>query len=198
MAGARLSEMVSELTGVLDRLKIPYFVGGSVASCIHGTPRYTQDIDLVIALTEEKINPLARALASAFYADERQMTEAYERGRSFNVIHFATSFKADLFPLGTSDFHASQMSRAEIAPWHPTPNDHLDLRIASAEDTVLQKLVWYRDGGFVSDRQWSDLLGIVTIRRLDDDYLGRWAPKLGVADLLAKLRAEAAQITSNE
>ncbi|HEX4135151.1 MAG TPA: hypothetical protein VHY84_11120, partial [Bryobacteraceae bacterium] len=68
------------------------------------------------------------------------------------------------------------------------------LRVASAEDTILEKLVWYKRGGQVSDHQWSDVLGVATTRRLDREYLRGWAPKLGVADLLERLFGEAAQI----
>ena len=32
--------------------------------------------------------------------------------------------------------------------------------VATAEDTLLQKLRWYRLGDEVSDRQWRDVLGI--------------------------------------
>ncbi len=36
-----------------------------------------------------------------------------------------------------------------------------ELRIATPEDTLLQKLRWYDDGGRVSDKQWHDVLGIL-------------------------------------
>ena len=62
------------------------------------------------------------------------------------------------------------------------------LWVASAEDTVVQKLRWYRLGGGTLDRQWQDVIGVlrVTFRRgpLDMSYLRRQAAALGVADLL--------------
>ncbi len=65
--------------------------------------------------------------------------------------------------------------------------------IASAEDTVLTKLEWYRMGGEVSDRQWRDVLGVLKVqgKRLDLAYLRRWATELGIADLLERALAEA-------
>lgn len=60
--------------------------------------------------------------------------------------------------------------------------------VKSPEDTILRKLLWYRMGGEVSDRRWSDILGVVQVQgeRLDRDYLAKWAPQLRVEDLLAQ------------
>ena len=58
--------------------------------------------------------------------------------------------------------------------------------VASAEDTILTKLEWYRMGGESSDRQWNDVLNVIKVQgeQLDRDYLMHWARQLGVADLL--------------
>lgn len=68
----------------------------------------------------------------------------------------------------------------------------MELYVASAEDVVLQKLLWYRQGGEASDRQWADVLGIAAIRPLDRTYMFEWAERLGVRDLLERLIDEAA------
>jgi len=62
-------------------------------------------------------------------------------------------------------------------------------RVATAEDTILAKLTWYRQGGEQSERQWADLRGILSVQgeRLDETYLRKWAYHLGVADLLERL-----------
>lgn len=61
-------------------------------------------------------------------------------------------------------------------------------KVATAEDILLRKLEWYRDGGEVSDRQWADVLGIIRLRERDLDraYLEHWAVRLGIDDLLAR------------
>jgi len=53
---------------------------------------------------------------------------------------------------------------------------------------ILAKLEWYRLGGEISDRQWRDILGVLSIRAGDLDlaYLQRWATELQVADLLER------------
>lgn len=60
--------------------------------------------------------------------------------------------------------------------------------MATAEDIVLQKLLWFRAGGEVSDRQWLDLLGVLKVKRaeLDLSYVERWATELSLDDLLRR------------
>ena len=69
----------------------------------------------------------------------------------------------------------------------------VEVFLASAEDTILAKLEWYRLGDEVSDRQWSDVLGIFKVQqdRLDHDYMMKWAVELQVADLLERAMREA-------
>jgi hypothetical protein len=194
MAGNPIVKAVAELLVVLDELGIRYYAGGSVASSVHGVPRYTQDIDLIADLKPEQTEFLASKLAANFYADAGQMREAIRYGRAFNAIHFATGFKIDIFPSGKDAFHRGELARAEMRAWEIDPTGSVELPVASAEDTILEKLVWYKRGGQVADKQWSDVLGVATTISLDREYLRRWAPELGVADLLERLLDEASQI----
>ena len=50
-------------TRVLERLGIPYLVGGSVASTLYGEPRTTMDVDLAVQLAPAQVALLDRALA---------------------------------------------------------------------------------------------------------------------------------------
>ena len=62
-------------------------------------------------------------------------------------------------------------------------------QVASPEDSILSKLVWYRSGGEVSDQQWRDVLGVVKMQgaQLDLEYLRKWAAQLRVDDLLDRV-----------
>lgn len=63
--------------------------------------------------------------------------------------------------------------------------------VTSAEDQVLRKLDWYRQGERVSDRQWRDVVGILRVHRgsIDRAYLATLAQRLGLAtDLDEALR----------
>ena len=61
-------------------------------------------------------------------------------------------------------------------------------RLSSPEDVVLHKLLWYRRGHEVSERQWRDVIGVLRIQgdALDRQYMETWAADLGIADLLRR------------
>jgi hypothetical protein len=170
----------------LDRLKIPYMVGGSLASSIHGIVRSTRDIDLVADIKMEHIAPLAAELSGEFYADPEMMRQALQQGRMFNLIHHASSYKFDFYPLSRKPYDQAQFARRATAEFSLDGREALTFYVASPEDTILSKLVWYRAGNQVSERQWSDVIDVVRVKRnlLDLPYLRQWAASLGVADLL--------------
>jgi hypothetical protein len=63
-----------------------------------------------------------------------------------------------------------------------------------AKDVVVQKLIWYRKGNEVSERQWRDVQGVLRIQGagLDLAYVRRWAAETSITDLLERALAEAA------
>ena len=173
------------LIEALGRSAIPYLIGGSMASGIHGIYRTSLDVDLVADIHPGQIARFIRELGGEFYADAGMMRDALASGRSFNLIHFASSYKFDIFPLSSDPFHQSQFSRREMRDI-VLGGGTVSVPVATAEDTLLMKLVWYRDGGQVSERQWNDVRGIVAVQRerLDREYLGQWSTYLKVADLM--------------
>lgn len=181
---------LTQVVGCLDRLSIEYFVGGSVATIVHGELRTTQDADLVVNLLAERVLELARCLKDQFYVDAEFLAESVRHRIACNVIHKPTGFKVDLFPLRDREFSRTEMARAK----HVVVLPGLRLRVASPEDCVLTKLEWYEKGNRVSDRQWRDILGVLKLHRnrLDGDYLAHWAQDLGVGELLRAALADIA------
>lgn len=179
--------VASLVARALEDLGVPYFIGGSLASTLHGEPRFTRDADLVAELELRHAAPLARALAGAFYVDEESIYLAILRKGSFNVIYLATAFKVDVFVSKLRPFDRSSFARRETAQ-----GEGYDVYVSSAEDTLLAKLDWYREGGEVSDQQWRDVLAILTVQgdRLDLPYLRTWAEALNVLDLLDRALGE--------
>jgi len=183
-------DVALEVIEVLEDLEIPYHVGGSFASSIHGVPRQTRDIDLVVELKLAHVPLLVGRLGSAFYIEAEQIRSAIRRQGSFNLVHLASGFKIDCFCLGSEAF-----DRSEFRRHRPESLGERTVFVKSAEDTLLRKLQWYRQGNEISDRQWNDILGILKTQRseLDLDYTKRWALELGVTDLLERALAAAGQ-----
>jgi hypothetical protein len=172
--------------GVLERLGVPYLVGGSLASSLHGLPRATQDVDVVAELRNEHVAPLVEELKRDFYVDEPAVREATERRSSFNAIHLDTMFKVDVFVAGDDLATRQEMERRQVYTLPSEP--YGEIVVASPEDIVVQKLHWYRLGDHVSERQWSDALGVLKVGgpRLDVGYMRDLAERMGVADLLVR------------
>lgn len=183
-----LAQAFQELLAALDRTEIPFLVGGSVAGSTHGIARQTNDIDIVVDLGPDRAPELCEALGSGWYADLNMMANALRTGRSCNVIHIASASKFDLFPVGADAFGRSELARRRSATTSVTGLEDIEFPVASPEDTILAKLVWFRKGGEISNSQWHDVLGVIRVQgsRLDRPYLDKWAAELGVSDLLGK------------
>lgn len=186
---SQFGSALHSVSAALDRLGVPWFIGGSVASLVHGEIRTTQDVDIVVDLRQEQVAALVATLRQEFLVDAEFVLLAVRTGSSCNLVHRDTGMKVDLFLLRQRPFSREEMRRRLPFPIEPgfTPN------VATAEDCVLTKLEWFARGGRVSDRQWRDVQGIVRVQggSLDLTYLRRWAAELGIDDLLERaLRRE--------
>ena len=151
----------------------------------------TNAIDIVADVPPELAEEFCGVLHPAFYADRTQAKAAIGAGRAFNVIHRESSAKFDIFPVGADRFARSELARRRYTAVAIPGLENIEFPVASPEDTILAKLVWFRKGGEVSDRQWHDILSVIHVQegRLDARYLQAWAVELGVADLLSQARA---------
>ena len=180
-----------QVTQELDRLGVLHVVAGSLASSLHGIPRATNDVDVVAAFREEHVDAFVRALESGFYIDADMIREAIAHRSEFNVIELNTMFKVDVFVPLMDIVIRQELKRGVMTVVDRARN--LSMRLATAEDIVAHKLSWYHRGGKVSERQWSDVVGVLVVQKgkLDLPYLRETAMLLDVSDLLERALAEA-------
>jgi hypothetical protein len=193
MTAPDLLAALGPVVSALEELGVEYSVVGSVASSAHGVARSTVDADVVANLPESRVDAVVARLEQDYYVDLDAARDAVRRRSMFNVIHLATMIKVDVYVLSDRAFDRSSFARRSPRALPDVP-DARTYQLDTPEDTVLHKLEWYRAGGDVSDRQWADIVGVLTVQgdALDREYLDRWAAVLGVTDLLARAWREAA------
>ncbi len=168
---------------------VRYVLGGSLASTAFGEPRSTLDVDFAADLDAASLPIFLSKLGPGFLVDKTWAQSATQQRRSFQLMHEATLVRVDMFVPTWDGLHAWKWQhRRQLAI-----GDQL-LDVTSPEGIVLQKLVWYRAGGEVSDRQWRDVLGVLKAQkgRLAMDDLQEWALRLDIRDLLDKATTQAA------
>lgn len=171
------------VANTLDQLHVPYMVCGSLASTVHGEPRTSQDVDFVVDLRAENSEPLMAALEGEFFIELDPAPGADKERVTFSIIAKESAQKVDFFAMLDRPFSRDELQRAEYVEVRPGSN----LRIATAEDTLLSKMEWYRLGGEACQHQWRDILGILKVQSgLDLPYVRNWAKELDVLDLLVR------------
>ena len=188
-AAAQIIDVALAVAAALEACGVPYTIGGSLASSLSGEPRFTQDVDILVSLQTHQVDCLVAALGTGFYADADALRRAFSRRSSVNLIHMPTNIKIDFFVAGGSALDDSQLRRRQRRQIAADPDAFAYFH--SHEDILLQKLLWFRSGGDVSDRQWRDAHGIALKQagRLDMAYLRETARRANLLDLLERVLA---------
>jgi len=174
---------------IFEEAGIRYLVGGSIASTVQGEPRSTQDVDFVIHMVPAQVEDLnSRLEKSSFLFSPEAVRQSLSHWPYFDLLHKKLFVKADVYVRPDEGIHREEMNRARNVRIGDAPEEVV--RLATAEDTVIQKLLWYRMGEGMSDRQWRDVQGILKRNegRLDLAYLEKWTKDLGISDLFARAR----------
>jgi hypothetical protein len=174
-----------------ENLSIPYYIGGSVASSIYGMARATMDVDIVADLKISHINRLKQILENEYYIDNEMIADAIRSASSFNLIHLETMIKIDVFLHKEDPYAEMALQRKRKDTLEEL--DKVEFYFSSPEDIIIAKVQWYKIGGFVSERQWLDVIGVIKVQGdlLDKKYLKRWSQKLGLASLMQNAFDEA-------
>jgi len=186
-----INQAITLFIKTLERLNVPYYIGGSIASSVYGIARATMDVDLISELKQEHVKYLVQSLSKDYFIDENMILDAIKNKSSFNLIHLATMIKIDVFISTERRFDKISLERRKKDKISDE-SDSVQVFLRSAEDTILSKLEWYKTGGLISERQWKDIIGVIKVQGdlLDKNYLMKWAEELGVKDLLEKALEE--------
>jgi hypothetical protein len=180
------------LRPVIDALEahgIRYYVGGSVAAAFHGVSRSTVDVDLMCELSQQQAEALIEALEDQFYVSREAAAEAIRRQSCFNLVHYSTSYKVDIFVSGQSPFDLLTIQRATRQKLLESAD--FEVPLLSVEDSIVRKLKWFELSGNSSERQWNDVSRLyeLNLRSIDVGYLDSAAQQEGVSELLSALRS---------
>jgi hypothetical protein len=160
---------------------IRYFVTGGVATIIYGEPRFTRDIDLVLAISPAEARRfLALWPVDEYYAppEESLIAESVRPAAGhFNVVHTETGLVADCYVAGDDPLHAWAFDHIQ---WL----DVQDLRVpvAPIEYVIVRKLSYFAQSG--STRHLEDIARMCRVQgqAIDSRWLEHWIDRLGVRD----------------
>jgi hypothetical protein len=184
-----LEDLLARLIPSLERAKVPYMLTGSVASSAHGIPRSTRDIDIVIAPTRPQLVALLQEFPSdRYYADEQQALDALVHRSQFNIIDFASGWKADFIFAQETDYARTAFARRKRVDLPGASGVY----VAAPEDVLLAKLQWAKRSE--SERQLQDAAGILRTQgnRLEMAYVESWVRKLQLEVEWERVRGGAA------
>ena len=150
-------DAIERLVDIFDTVGIVYAIGGSIASSFHGAMRYTQDADMAVRSFLPLADQFFNLAKNEFYVSEQAMRDALNSAGSFNVIHFETAFKIDVFVLGPGEFEQHVLERREKVRLNDV--SRRDVCVVSPEDIILLKLRWFLATECTSQQQWADILG---------------------------------------
>lgn len=180
-------DLVALFIGPLEQLGAPYMITGATAAILYGQPRLTNDIDVVIELRRDDIQRLRAGFPEAdFYVPPTDIIEielSRPHRAHFNLIHFDTGYKADLYLVGSDPLHRWAMSRR-----HRISYGAGHLQLAPPEYVILRKLEYFREGG--SSKHRTDIQAILSVSGPEIDYvaLAEWIERLGLAAIWESVR----------
>lgn len=170
------------VTSRLEHASIAYMLTGSVAVSYYAEPRMTRDVDLVVELQPADAARLVDLFGADFDCDVDRIHDAIVRQSMFNMIHTVAVVKIDIIVRKDTPFRAEEFRRRRQVEISGVP-----MWVVSAEDLILSKLEWAR--GSRSELQLRDVRNVIAAQpTLDWAYVGAWAERLSMLDLLNEVR----------
>jgi hypothetical protein len=179
-----LLEVTHQVTCVMDYLRVPYVINGSIATIIHGAVRNTINVSIVAPLVMDHVLPLIVSLEHDFHLDEGAIRKAIEERGRFDLLHLTTTCLVEVVVPENKPYVKKQISRRVACPVKPG-SDKI-IWVLSAEDVVLTQLDGLQTSNGTFYQSWKDILGVLKCQNsaLDNAYLHIWAEEMGLSHLL--------------
>jgi len=174
------SELMRLVIQALETIKIPYMITGSHASAYYGEPRFTRDIDIVADMRPGQVEDFITYFPpDEFYCDKEMIETEINTHGQFNIIHTASGVKIDIILTKQTPFSQTEFARRNRRAVFPDQ----DAYFASAEDVIIKKMEYYREGG--SEKHLRDITSILKISEdsVDRDYITDWAKRLDLTEI---------------
>lgn len=177
--------LLKRIAVFLKMRQIPYMITGAWSAIFYGRPRASHDIDFVVEVSEKDIRGVLKSLKrlpEEFLVQSESVKEAVKHKSMFNIIHLPTVLKLDFWILTNSEFDRSRFKRRKKVRI-------LDryMEMATAEDTILQKLLWYKMGEIEKHLVDAAFVYKIQAKNLDKKYLDFWVNKLGLKKYILKM-----------
>lgn len=170
---------VVTILDILKRVQTPYMVVGSLSCNVYTFPRSTHDADFVIQLDSASTPILMRALREAFQIEPQMSFESITGTSRYKLESKETGFKIELFLLSDDAHDRERFARRKrlVVEGH-------EACVASAEDVVITKLRWSRQGQRSKDID--DARNVIASQRknLDWTYVEAWCDRHGTRSIL--------------
>jgi hypothetical protein len=184
-------DVVRYVITFLEQSQIPYAVVGSFASTRYGEGRFTNDLDVIVSITRDRIPQFLKAFqAPDWYVSEAAMIEAIGRRSQFNVIHQTAGQKIDFFVQKRLGWWSKQLATRQFVEIIPG----LDGYVAHPNDVIIGKLLYYKEGG--SEKHVRDIASMLAVSRnlIDVAAIDAQAAELDIADVWEHIKQKVSEI----
>ena len=181
-------DVIGTVLDALQAVRIPFMIVGSLATNFHGVPRSTRDADFVIQLSSGALGALREQLAPPLRLDPQSGFEGITGTTRHLVEAAGTAFTVELFELTDDPHDLARFERRQQVRIFDRP-----AFVATAEDTIITKLRWARQGGHGRAKDVDDARNVIAVQgdSLDWVYVENWCRQHGTVDILQDVRRSA-------
>ncbi len=130
-----IPKALKSVANCLSAAGIPYMVIGGQAVLQYGLPRFTQDIDVTIALIPEEVNRVLNGIEGSFRVLPRDLEKFIRETWVLPVEHLETGVRVDFI------FSITAFEREAIETAREITVEDMSIRYISPEDLMVQKII---------------------------------------------------------